>query len=109
MIYSLEQIKELAEPIAHKYGLNALWVFGSYARGEATEDSDVDFLLDFTDSIATSLCGYLDMINEFEQILGKKVDIISTSTLYGTRIRKYFSRFMNIVDNERILLYEKKS
>jgi predicted nucleotidyltransferase len=107
MIYSVEQIKELAEPIAHKYKINALWIFGSYARGEPTEDSDIDFLLDFTDSIATNLCGYIDMANEFEQIFGKKVDIISTNTLYGTRIKKYFSRFMNIVDNERILLYEK--
>jgi predicted nucleotidyltransferase len=109
MIYSLEQIKDLAEPISHKYKINALWIFGSYARGEATEERDVDILIDYTDSIATSLCGYIDIANEFEQIFGKKVDIISTNTLYCTRIKKYFSRFMNIVDTERILLYKRNT
>ncbi|MDR1676868.1 MAG: nucleotidyltransferase domain-containing protein [Deltaproteobacteria bacterium] len=55
MIYTLEQLKELITPIAKKYKLKSLWVFGSYARGEATEASDVDFLIDYTDSIIEDL------------------------------------------------------
>jgi predicted nucleotidyltransferase len=46
MIYTLAQIKDLIVPIAIKYNLKALWIFGSYARGEATEESDVDLLMD---------------------------------------------------------------
>ena len=42
MIYTLEQLKELIAPIAEKYRLSAVYLFGSYARGEQTPDSDVD-------------------------------------------------------------------
>jgi predicted nucleotidyltransferase len=50
MIYTIEQIKELVVPIAEKYKLKAVWVFGSYARGEQTrgeqtEESDIDFVI----------------------------------------------------------------
>jgi predicted nucleotidyltransferase len=106
MIYSLEQIKEIAVPIAIKYNLNALWVFGSYACGEATEESDVDFLMDYTDSIAKTFIGFVDLSNEFKQTFNKKIDLISTSSLYSQRMEKYFAFFMNRVTKERILIYE---
>ncbi|MDR1872806.1 MAG: nucleotidyltransferase domain-containing protein [Deltaproteobacteria bacterium] len=38
MIYALEQITELVRPIARQDNLKALWVFGSYARGEVNDD-----------------------------------------------------------------------
>ena len=44
MIYTLDEIKQKAIPIAIEYGVNSMSLFGSYARGEATENSDVDFL-----------------------------------------------------------------
>ena len=44
-VYSLEEIKEIVEPIAKEYGVQAIYLFGSYARGTATEDSDLDFLV----------------------------------------------------------------
>jgi predicted nucleotidyltransferase len=107
MIYTLEEIKDLIDPIAKKYQLKALWVFGSYARGEATEESDVDFLMDNSDSIALDLCGFIGIANEFEKITNKKVDLITIKALYGPRMRKYFSETMNTITNERVLLYEK--
>jgi predicted nucleotidyltransferase len=51
MIYTLEQIIELVVHIAQRNKLKALWVFGSYARDVATEESDVDILIDYKDSI----------------------------------------------------------
>ena len=60
MIYSIEQIKERIEPVALKYGLPAVYLFGSNAKGEATEDSDVDILIDRT---GTALRGLF--ANEF--------------------------------------------
>jgi predicted nucleotidyltransferase len=107
MIYTLEQIKELAEPIAKKYQLNALWVFGSYARGDATEESDVDLLLDFKDSTAKNLRGFVNLANEFEQTFDKKVDILSVYNLNSPIMSNYFSKFVTIVKNERLKLYEK--
>jgi predicted nucleotidyltransferase len=108
MIYSLEQIKELVVPIAEKYKLNALWVFGSYARSEATEESDVDLLLDFTDSIAKNLSGFIDMADEFEATFGKKVDKISTEALKAPTTIQYRSKFVNALAKEKVILYEKR-
>ena len=44
-IFSIEEIKEIVKPIARRYGVQAIYLFGSYARGTATEDSDLDFLV----------------------------------------------------------------
>jgi predicted nucleotidyltransferase len=106
MIYTIEQIKELAEPIAKKYKLKSIWIFGSYARGEATDESDIDFLIDDTDSKALNLCGFMDMADEFEQKLNKKVDLLSIDTLKGPRMKQHFFKYIDIINVERILLYE---
>ena len=42
MVYSIEEIRQRIEPVAKKYGVSMIWLFGSYARGEATEKSDID-------------------------------------------------------------------
>jgi predicted nucleotidyltransferase len=107
MIYSLEQIKDLSEPIARKYQLQALWVFGSYARGEATEESDIDFLMDYTNSIAMTFRGFMGISEELKLTFSKKIDLISTSSLYTPRMEQYFSTFVNLVTNDKVLLYEK--
>ena len=50
MIYTFDQLKELIKPVAEKYSLPAMNLFGSYARGEATDESDVDVIIDRTGS-----------------------------------------------------------
>jgi predicted nucleotidyltransferase len=49
MVYTIKQIKNLIIPIAIKYKRKAIWIFGSFALGEATEESYIDFLMDYTD------------------------------------------------------------
>ena len=44
-ILTIEQIKSVVKPLAEKYQVEAIYLFGSYARGEAHEDSDLDFLV----------------------------------------------------------------
>ena len=44
MIYTQDQIRQMIAPIAEKYHLKAVFLCGSYARGDATESSDVDLL-----------------------------------------------------------------
>ena len=45
-VYTLDEIKSIAAPIAKQYGVAAMYLFGSYARGEATPKSDLDFRID---------------------------------------------------------------
>ena len=44
-IYTIENIKDIVIPIANKYNVQSIYLFGSYARGEANENSDLDFLV----------------------------------------------------------------
>lgn len=45
MPYTIDEIREKAMPVAIRYGVDALSLFGSYARGDADEKSDLDFLI----------------------------------------------------------------
>lgn len=44
-VFTISKIKEIVKPIAEKYNVEEIYLFGSYARGEATKDSDLDFLV----------------------------------------------------------------
>ena len=46
MIYTIEEIRNKVVPYCKDYGLKRLCLFGSYAKGEATDTSDLDFIMD---------------------------------------------------------------
>ena len=52
---SVNEITERITPVAQKYDLRAVYLFGSYARNEATEESDIDLLIDRTGSKIKSM------------------------------------------------------
>ena len=73
-LYSIEQIKERVTPIAQSHGVKRVMLFGSYARGEATEDSDIDLHV-----WCKNLPGLIELSGfnlALQDALGKKVDII---------------------------------
>ncbi len=57
------------------------WLFGSFARGEQCEESDVDILVEFDHSSPIGLFAYARMHRELEEQLGRKVDLVENSTL----------------------------
>ena len=73
-VLSIKEIKERIKPILNKYGINNIYLFGSYARGEARSTSDVDIYCD-KGNIRT----FIDQGNledELKQVLKKEVDIV---------------------------------
>ena len=56
------------------------WLFGSYSRGEQTKDSDVDILVLLDKSRPIGL-KFFGMWNDLEELLGRKVDLVSDGTL----------------------------
>ena len=44
-VFTMEQIAAAVKPLADKYRVKEIYLFGSYARGEAEENSDLDFLV----------------------------------------------------------------
>ncbi|NJN74454.1 MAG: nucleotidyltransferase family protein [Limnothrix sp. RL_2_0] len=78
-----EQLKERREEIlaiAAKHGAFNVRIFGSVARGEETENSDIDFLIDY-DLNKTSPWFPVQLIRELEEILAVKVDVVTVEGL----------------------------
>lgn len=72
-IFTLENINRLVKPLAAKYRVKEIYLFGSYARGEADEDSDLDFLVYGGEDF--KLTNILALGEELREVLKKKVDI----------------------------------
>ncbi|GHV08874.1 hypothetical protein FACS1894217_12030 [Clostridia bacterium] len=95
-VYSVEQIKALITPVARNYGVERVMLFGSYARGEAREDSDVDFHVDAGN--VRDLFALSGFMLDLEETLGKKVDVVTSG---GIR-RDFRAR----IKPEEVVLYE---
>jgi len=78
-IYTIKEIKNIIKPILSKYGINEVYLFGSYARGEANKNSDIDIYCE-KGNIKTFI-DQENLIEELEDALKKKVDIIYTTTM----------------------------
>lgn len=57
------------------------WLFGSFARGEETPESDVDILVQFDHGRPIGLLRYAGMWREIEELIGRKVDLVEEGTL----------------------------
>ena len=57
------------------------WLFGSFARGEETPESDVDILVQFDHDRPIGLLRYAGMWREIEELIGRKVDLVEDGTL----------------------------
>ena len=79
MRVSAEEIKQRILPILQKYNIKRAGLFGSYARGEMREDSDIDILVEVADDI--SLLDFVGIKLEIEDILGKKIDLVEYDTI----------------------------
>jgi len=89
---SIESIKNYfrARPVLRAY------IFGSYVRGEADNQSDIDILVDLDYSQKIGL-QFIQMKNDLEKLLNKKVDLVSSNGL-----SKYIKPF---IDDEKELIY----
>ncbi|MCL2754245.1 MAG: nucleotidyltransferase domain-containing protein [Oscillospiraceae bacterium] len=105
MIYTIEQLKEAIAPIAYKYQLPAVYVFGSYARGDATELSDVDILIDRTGTQLRGLLAMGGLHNDLCEVVGKSVDLITTTALEEEDTKRRTPWFIENVNKERIQIY----
>lgn len=78
----LEKIKEKIQPVAKKYNLVYVWVFGSYAKKKQTKDSDIDIIVRTEDVIG----GFKIVEVKFalEEALEKQVDIVTTGSIKGS-------------------------
>ena len=97
MLYSIDEIKKKTVPIAQEYNLLRLCLFGSYAKGEANEDSDIDLLYH---GELTGLIQYSSLVRKLERCFGCHVDLVSTNINN--------KEFLDRIKEYGVLLYERK-
>lgn len=94
--YTIAEIQNLIAPVARRYGVERVFLFGSYARGEATPGSDIDLRVD-----SGAIRGYFKLAGfyrELAETLGKSVDVLTTGALSD--------EFLARIAKEEVMLYE---
>lgn len=100
MILSQENIKKIVQDYFKDKPVNKVYLFGSYARGDAKEDSDVDLIVEVDDTKKRlSLFGFLGLQLGIENFLNKKVDLVESHL--------FFPRVKVQAEKEKIILYKR--
>ena len=73
---TIDIIKRTVSPLAEKYGVMKVDLFGSYAAGNATEKSDADFLVTFTEKVP-SIFKVMGFREELTAELNRPVDVVT--------------------------------
>lgn len=74
----LQILKEAKPELARRYGLRRLALFGSYARGDQREDSDVDILVEVDPSIGLE---FVDLADHLEELVGVRAEVVSSRAI----------------------------
>lgn len=108
-VYTISELRALVTPVAQQHQVDTLYLFGSYARGEADENSDIDLRVD--GGSFDSLFAWGALYAELENILQKKLDLVMTDALReklqdpkaGNAIRV----FVRNMKRDEVVLYAK--
>ena len=78
-VFTITDIKALVKPIAEKYNVDEIYLFGSYARDEADQNSDLDFLVFGGQNFKLTMI--FSLAEELRAILNKKVDVFEINEI----------------------------
>ncbi len=92
---AISDIQPIVAEFARKYGAQRVYLFGSYARGDMNEASDVDLRIDKGHIKGLELAS---LLLDLEDALGISVDLIPTGSLD--------SEFLSAIKDDEVLLYE---
>lgn len=94
----IQEIKEKTSPILQKHGVKYAGLFGSFARGEAGPDSDIDILIGFSDRPTFS--GYLELDENLKSALGRDIDLLTEGSV-NKFLKPYIERDLKIFYGQR--------
>ncbi len=93
--YTISQLRDIIAPLAKSYGAERIYLFGSYARGDMTETSDIDLRIGKGKIRGLALAG---LLVDLEDALGLPVDLLTTASLD--------EHFLAAIKKEEVVLYE---
>ena len=94
--YTIAELQRLVKPIAARYGVERVFLFGSYVHGNVNHDSDIDLRID-----RGAIEDYFELSGfhqELENVLLRSVDVLTTGSLDN--------KFLSRIKKEEIVLYE---
>ena len=94
-VRTLSEIQSIVVQLAKQYGAERIYLFGSYARGDMTNSSDIDLRIDKGNIRGFQLAG---LLLDLEDSLGVPVDLVPTTSLD--------SHFLDSIRKDEVLLYE---
>ncbi len=100
-VYSITELKEKIANIVKNLPVYCVILFGSYAKGLAEPNSDVDLVIDSKGQLKGF--DYYALLEDLVQALNKEVDLISTDQIITN------SKIDYIIKNEGIIIYERKN
>jgi predicted nucleotidyltransferase len=80
------EIKNIILSYLKDFNVLKVGIFGSFARGDNKKGSDIDILVEFKESL--SLLTLIKLENDLSEILGIKVDLVTTGALKNKRVKK---------------------
>lgn len=81
-LLTVEKIKEICTPLFERYNVRYAYLFGSYAKGKATEKSDVDLLI----SMPLNGLRFYEFVEVLRESLKKKVDLLDDTQLENNTV-----------------------
>jgi len=99
-VYSINEIRSIVAPIAAKYDVDRVFLFGSYAKDEANGASDIDFVVDKGRLLGLKFAG---MLGDLQDSFGKNVDLLTSSSLIDHR---NYSNFADRIQEDMVVVYE---
>ena len=92
----LKRIRENRKKI-RSFGVKKMGIFGSAVRGEMTDRSDIDFVVEFERGKATfkNVCGLIDFL---EELFGRKVDILTPDGIDSIRIKHVREEIKRVIE-----------
>ena len=95
-VFTMEQIAAAVKPLADKYRVKEIYLFGSYARGEADENSDLDFLVFGGEMFRRTMI--FSLAEELREVLKKNVDVFEIAEVNPD------SNFYQTIMKEKVLM-----
>jgi predicted nucleotidyltransferase len=100
IVYHLDEIRSRLKPVFDAAPVYRAVLFGSYAKGKATESSDIDIVIDSRGELIN--IGFYGVLEDITETLGKKVDLFEISEV------KQNSPIYSEIQSEGVLLYDRQ-
>ncbi|MEB6403501.1 nucleotidyltransferase family protein [Enterococcus faecalis] len=108
MVMTMNEIKERVKPVAEKHNVPVVYVFGSYARNEAKETSDIDFAVDITAQSEEAYWNlYGDFFEELKEAVAHDIDLVELETLVDTQDKPERRELLATILKEGVKVFER--